>query len=77
MRNFSTPGKFSLALGLTGGSFLVMAVASAPASGGAKVFPGQGVLLVVAGLLMRKGSRWLRTQIGEHEPGEAGVRVAV
>ncbi|MER7176927.1 peptide MFS transporter [Streptomyces mesophilus] len=36
-RNFSTPGKFSMALGLAGGSFLVMAVASAPASGGAKV----------------------------------------
>ncbi|WP_327350495.1 peptide MFS transporter [Streptomyces sp. NBC_01304] len=145
-RRFSTPGKFSVALGLIGGSFLAMAVASSLAAGGAKVslwwlvgvyfiqvvgelclslvgvvitmalapraftsqmigiwflaaatgdsiggqvprldgvigqtgnFLWQGALLVVAGLLMRKGAKWLRTQIGEQHSGGRAAEVAV
>ncbi|WP_199552225.1 peptide MFS transporter [Streptomyces sp. N35] len=92
-RNVSTPGRFSLALApraftsqMIGIWFLAAATGDSLGGqvprldhviGQTGTFLGQGVLLVVAGLLMLRGAAWLRTRIGEHRPGEAGVRVAV
>ncbi|MFD5142290.1 peptide MFS transporter [Streptomyces sp. NPDC058401] len=138
-RRFSTPVRFAAALALVGLSFLVMALASSFAAGGAKVslgwligvyflqvvgelclslvgvvmtmvlspraftnrmigiwflaaatgdgiggqlprldhvlgqsanFTWQGALLILAGLAMLVRSKWLRSLIGEHRPGE-------